>query len=356
MLCFSCQHKKTIVPSYYYWRTNSSIEGEEKALLRKHNIHTLYAKVLDIDWAGVNGAIPVASMDFHGLHRGLNVYDSLNVRLIPVVFITNKTFLEIDSAEIPVLAKRVLRRCLPAYDSMGVAYEAREPFNSFGMARPSEIQFDCDWTAKTAGKYFYFLQTVRRFLPSDSIRLSATIRLHQFKYPDKTGRPPVDRGMLMVYNVGDLRQYSPVNSIFERGKAAAYFTGGKAYPLPLDIALPAYSWGLVFRDRKFYQIENGLNAAQLDTSGAFERKGKPADNGVSFYRVKKDTVFGELFLRPGDEIKVESIDSSQLGAAAELAQRAVNTDSFRVAFFELSSNEIKRFSDETLAQIYHSYQ
>ena len=55
-------------------------------------------------------------------------------------------------------------------------------------------------------------------------------------------------------------------------------------------------------------------------------------NGVSFYRVKKDTVLGDLFLRPGDEIKIESIDSTQLIAAAGLSKKVVNTDTFHVAF------------------------
>ncbi len=165
----------------------------------------------------------------------------------------------------------------------------------------------------------------------------------------------------MLYNVSDLTQYSPVNSIFEQQKAAAYFDGHKSYPLPLDIVLPAYSWSLVFRNKKFYQIDNGLDAAAVKASDAFESEinsdstSKREGNGVSFYRVKKDTVLGELFLRPGDEIKIEGIDSIQLAAAAGLSKKAVNSDSFHVAFFELSSSEIKNFSDETLSHIYSSY-
>lgn len=352
----SCKKKKTIVPAYYFWRTGSEIRPSEKDLLRRLDIHTLFTKVLDVDWGGFSGAVPVAGMDIHEFDRQLNFYDSLGVREVPVVFITNKTFLEIDSAEVPVLARRVIRRCLPAYDSMDVAYEAREYMNQRSMARPREIQFDCDWTAKTAGKYFYFLRTVRQLLPSDSVRLSATIRLHQYKYSGKTGVPPVDRGMLMLYNVSDLTVYSPVNSIFDREKAAAYIDGSNSYPLPLDIALPAYSWGLVFRNKQFYQIENGLDAGDVEASGIFEReKHGVVGEGVCFYQVKKDTVFGDLFLRPGDEIKIESIDSFQLLAAARLSLRAVNSDSCRVAFFELSSSEIKKYSDETLSHIYSSY-
>jgi len=356
-----CTGKKTIVAAYYFWRTGSDISPSEKALLRRMQIHTLYTKILDVDWGGFSGAVPVASMDIHELDRQLNFYDSLGVREVPVVFITNKTFLEIDSAEVPVLARRVLRRCLPAYDSMDIAYEARDYENERSLARPSEIQFDCDWTVKTAGKYFYFLRTVRQLLPSDSIRLSATIRLHQYKYSGKTGVPPVDRGMLMLYNVSDLTVYSPVNSIFDRERAAAYFGGHRTFPLPLDIALPAYSWGLVFRNRKFYQIENGLDAGDVAGSDVFEQEDmrdasiKDVGEGVSFYRVKRDTVLGDLLLRPGDEIKIESIDPSQLEAAARLSMRAMNTDSCRVALFELSSGEIKKFSDETLTHIYSSY-
>ncbi|HEY6900637.1 MAG TPA: hypothetical protein VI233_08345, partial [Puia sp.] len=108
--------------------------------------------------------------------------------------------------------------------------------------------------------------------------------------------------------------------------------------------------------KKFYQIENGLDAGELNSNEAFVKEEGAADNGVSFYRVKKEIVMGELFLRPGDEIKIESIDSALLASAARLSQRAVNTDTFRVALFELSTKEIKRFSDESLAHIYHSYQ
>ena len=343
-----CGHKRTIIPAYYFWRTGSEINSREKDMLRRLHIHTLYTKILDVDWDGANGAVPVASMDIHEFDRQVNFYDSLGVDIVPVVFFTNKTFSAIDSAEVPILARRVLRRCLPAYDSTDISYEAREYMNQRSMARPRVVQFDCDWTAKTAGKYFYFLKTVRKLLPSDSIHLSATIRLHQYKYPDKTGVPPVDRGMLMGYKVGDLTQYSPVNSIFERENAQAYFEGSQSYPLPLDIVLPAYSWGLVFRNKKFYQIENGLDAVAVQASDAFELehnsgaavRGKA--NGVSFYRVTKDTVFRDLFLRPGDEIKIESIDSPQLAAAASLSVKALNTDTFHVAFFELSSEEIKK--------------
>ena len=212
-----------------------------------------------------------------------------------------------------------------------------------------EIQFDCDWTEKTADNYFKLLNDVKELLKPQDIRISATIRLHQFKYPSKTGVPPVNRGMLMLYNISNPTQYGNINSIFDFNKAKEYFTSGKSYSLPLDIALPAWSWCLVYRNHEFYQIENGLDERDLKELSFL----KPAPN--HFYQVTADTVYRDLFLRPGDEIKAEGIDEKTLLQVAELAKKAVNTDEFTVSLFELSEKEIKNYSDEIIDKVYTSF-
>lgn len=345
-----CSPKKqrTIARSYYYWRSSGDISEEEKKFLHEHQINKLYVRLMDVDWSNTQGAIPVSTGRPDVVNQRLNQYDSLNVNVVPVVFITNKTFELIDSFDIPLLAKRIIRRCLPGYDAEDIRYEKNNP--AWGLPlKPNEIQFDCDWTAKTRGKYFYFLNLITGLLPSDSIVVSATIRLHQYKYPDKTGIPPVIRGMLMVYNISDLRLYSPTNSIYDDKKAKAYFTQTKKYQLPLDIVLPAYSWCLIFRDQKFYQIENDLSENDLRKMSFLEK----GNNG--FYRVNEDTVYNDLFLRPGDEIKPEGIGIETLRQAAGLSRQAVNTNDFSVSFFELSESEIKNYSYESIEDIYHSF-
>jgi hypothetical protein len=89
------------------------------------------------------------------------------MQILLVVFIINKTFDNIDFTEIPVLAKRVLRRCRPAYDSIDIAYEARHYIEKRFSANPHEIQFDCDWAVNISEKYFHFLKTVRQLLPTE---------------------------------------------------------------------------------------------------------------------------------------------------------------------------------------------
>ena len=153
----------------------------------------------------------------------------------------------------------------------------------------------------------------------------------------------------MVYNISDLRHYSPTNSIFEDSKANPYFTSTAKYPLPLDIVLPAYSWCLVFRDQKFYQIENDLSENDLKKLSFLEK-------GVgAFYRVKQDTVFHDLFSVPVMKLSQKVSGSKPYCRQPGCLKKARNTADFSVAFFELSESEITNYSYETFEDIYHSF-
>jgi hypothetical protein len=320
--------------------------------MKQHGVQKLYVHLLDVDWSEVYGAVPVSSFEPKEMFHDMRLYDSFTVQYTPVIFITNKTMERIDSFDIPLLAKRLVRRCLPAYDAEDMVYEQRHrEYWERGKEdlRPKEIQIDCDWTTTTSKKYFSLLKQIKRLLPSDSIKLSATVRLHQFKYPKKTGVPPVDRGMLMVYNLSDPKQYGAGNSIFDSKKAKAYFSGVKEYPLPLDFALPAWSWCIIYRDKKFYQVENELNEETLKALSFL----KPANN--HFYTVTQDTVYKDIFLRPGDEIKAEGVSEQDLLEATKLAATAVNSKECTVSLFELSQNEFQHYSHETIDKVYASF-
>ena len=346
---FSCSKKssKNITRGYYFWRMNDVTEGEEK-FLKQHGIQKLYVHLMDVDWSDSQGAIPIIDNELQLTNSALESYKGSPRELVPVVFITNKTFERIDSFEIPLLATRLVRRCLPAYDALDKDYEERHDLTSYkGAITPKEIQFDCDWTATTKRNYFNFLREVKRLLPYE-VQLTVTVRLHQFKHPDKTGVPPVDRGILMVYNISDPKQYGNHNSIFESNKAKAYFNSVKTYPLPLDLVLPAWSWCIVYRNKQFYQIENELTEQDLIHATFL----KPT--GDHRYSVTRDTVYRDLFLRPGDEIKAETIDEKDLAEAVTMAKKAINTDSFTISLFELSEKEFHRYSYETIDKVYSS--
>jgi hypothetical protein len=345
----SCKQQKppVITRAYYYWRNSTSLSSEEIVFLRQHAVRKVYAKCLDIDWNDIHYAYPLTITPVHKIAYAFKHYssDTLNATVVPVVFITNKTFQRIDSTEIPLLATHILRKCLPNFDSLGVTNRQY----SLPYSQPVEIQFDCDWSVGTKNKYFYFLREVKRQLGTRNILLSATIRLHQYKYPSMTGVPPVNRGMLMVYNINKLTEYTVTNSIFDYTKAKAYFTSRQPYPLKLDMALPAYAWGIVFRQGQFYQIENSLTEDMLRKSAFLQHSRQ------NFYKVTADTVFYDMYLRPGDEIKIEQVNASTLLQAAALAGKAINTDSFSISLFELSQHEITNYSHETIEQVYNGF-
>jgi len=352
ILLFSCRSKPDQVDHAYYYWSSSGFYGVDSKCLKQQNINKLYVHVLDVDYSGTLGAIPVFESSLPMRYNELR-YLKREPELIPVVFITNQTFQNIENSELPELAKRVVRRCLPQYDEIDKRFEKREmPWEikqPLALTVPKEIQIDCDWTAGTSKTYFEFLEEVRKILPSDSIRVSATIRLHQFKYPDKSGVPPVDKGMLMVYNLADPRKYQLESSIYEQKRAEPYFSNKKPYPLPLDIALPAWSWSIIFRQGKFFQIEHNLRSEDLEGQD-FVRK-----SGSNRYAITKDTVYRDLFLRPGDEIRTEEISPATLQQAATLARKAVNSKHVTIALFDLSSRQNLAYDSTTLQDVFQTF-
>src|SRR5690606_32452956 len=158
--------------------------------------------------------------------------------------------------------------------------------------------------------FFLFLKKIKERLPA-GVRLSATIRLHQYKFPDKTGVPPVERGMLMFYNTGDIENPEAGNSIFQTDDARKYLVGApENYPLPLDLALPVFSWALVFRDGELWKIIPEMPDHELADTMRFEAIRNPQSvirNLPSIFRIRKGTFIAGHYLRPGDLLKVEAI-------------------------------------------------
>jgi len=113
--------------------------------------------------------------------------DIKKLEIIPVVFIVNKVLKEHPNIN------RLSKQIGDLIEEMHLQH-----FNT----TPTEVQIDCDWTGSTKAVYFELLELLQK-----RFDLSVTIRLHQLKYQNKTGIPPVEKGVLMVYNVGDLDNF-----------------------------------------------------------------------------------------------------------------------------------------------------
>jgi hypothetical protein len=194
------------------------------------------------------------------------------------------------------------------------------------------------------------LQKIKEKLPPNT-RISATIRLHQYKFPGETGVPPVHRGMLMLYNTGDLDNPDAPNSIFTPEAARAYLDGApKPYPQPLDVALPVYTWALAYRDGAFWKILNNPDTRELADTARFEAL--PAlQPHTERFRVKRGTFLAEQYLRPGDLLRLETVNATLLSEALKLLPDIGLAPDATLAFFHLDSSAVERFPTAILQNL-----
>jgi hypothetical protein len=176
-----------------------------------------------------------------------------------------------------------------------------------------------------------------------------TIRLNQLAHQKETGVPPVDRGMLMFYNMGDTKSIKTQNSILDMDEGKKYLREASDYPLTLDVALPLYCWGAVFRYGNFYVLLHNMSEDGVDKLSFLSHE---KDN---IYKCKSDTVYQKIYLREGDEIRIEQASLRELTRAANITSDFIKNDSLTVSFFSWDSTYIKHYGRENLENIYRSY-
>ena len=233
-ICLSaCQHKTKSV-SFYYWRTTYAPDSMEVTALKENEVHTLFVRYFDVDWPDTSAApAPLSPIRFTASPAGYTI--------VPVIFFRNRVFEKLDSASSRALAEKVLA----LVRRIDVA----------AHLQPAETQFDCDWTERSRDSYFRF---IRQYRALSGLTLSSTIRLHQIKYSDRTGIPPVDHGILLFYNMGNIGAGTG-NSIYDRTIAHRYTPSLRSYPLLLDLALPIFSMNV--------QAPDGKTKSQHPTAG-----------------------------------------------------------------------------------------
>ena len=320
--------RQPLEPAFFCWETTLHVSPEERSLTDSLGCKKLYVKILDIGRNAGSGEIEPYSRTDRSDSSGLK-----GLRIIPTVFITNEVFQNISEDKIAWLAGRI-----------GDVASDHGPYE--------ELLLDCDWTPSTRDAFFRFLKKMRENLPSGA-RISATIRLHQYKFPQKTGVPPVDRGMLMFYNTGDVDEESERNSVFHPDDALKYLDGApKNYPIPLDLALPLFSWGLVFREGELWKIVPGpLPLEDMRSNGKWIETPMADPFTAQLWELKDGTFLGGHYLRPGDHLRVSAISPALLFKAASLAQKLDLADDATLAFFHLNIARSSHFSAQLLDSV-----
>lgn len=330
----SCSKNKAghVERAFYYWKNTSwGLSGKEDTLLKSVGVKKLYVKFFEVEKDDVFGSAPTAKTGFH-----LYEADS-SITVVPVVYIRNEVFKKCTKGSLDTLAGNV--------DFLIAKYTNDRFHNSNdGSAMDiAEYQMDCDWTPSTKDNYFYFLKKLKAL---SGKKLSCTLRLYPYKYPDKMGVPPVDSAMLMCYNLIHPLDDKKKNSILDIDELESYLDTDNKYPLHLDIALPVYSWMQVFQNNKFSAI--------LYSSTMTGKNFKKIDN--LWYQAVKDTVIDEVFIRKGDRIKHEGVTKETLEEAITAIKKNVPFDkTITISLFHLDEQQLKSYSHEEFSRIYTAF-
>jgi len=251
----------------YYWRTTWQLDSAETAFLQVHGIHRVFCRFFDV--VMTNGEpMPNATIIFPA-QDSLLFPDS--IELVPTVYITEDCMSEAPQGGWPELARRLVNRIVQMNET-----------HDLPSAR--ELQIDCDYTLRSRKTYYDFLNQVRDEARSHGMSLSTTIRLHQLSMP----APPVDYGVLMVYNTGDPRNFAERNPVLDIRDVQPYMRYLADYPLPLAAAYPVYAWQ---RTISGVHIEHTVEASEiLSVKAMVEKERRDMSNTIITYCLDKENI------------------------------------------------------------------
>ena len=244
--------------SVYYWRTDLRLDSTEKAFLSHYHINKVYCRYFDVVMNdGASEPSPNATISFS---------DALptGIEIIPTIYITEDCMHKSYKG----LAKKIVDRIKQMNET-----------NDIKDVR--EIQIDCDYTSKSRQTYYSFLKEVAKEWNS---QVSTTIRLHQLSMP----APPVDYGVLMVYNTGDPRKWEERNPILDYRDVYPYLSRLDKYPLPLATAYPVYQW---IRNIQNVRVEHTVEAEEiLKVKYALEKERPGLSRSIIAYHLETDNI------------------------------------------------------------------
>lgn len=279
----------------YYWRTVFELSDKEKAFLKKENIRRIYLRMFDVTASG-SMAIPNATITFSSPIP-------TDIDIVPTVFITVDALKQTaGDGRLEILAEKIVKRIT-----------AMCSWND--IPKWNEIQLDCDWTESTRAAFYILCSEVKK--KAEGKLVSSTIRLHQLSQEE----PPVDYGVLMVYNTDRFDDPSTENSILNATTVEKYVNKRLNYKLPLDIALPIYQWDIVFSGKEFRRIAHPFDGA----------------------------------MEEDEEIRHEQVPYSELAKTQQILNQYLNLDScaHSTVLYHLDSTNIDNYTHVEIKSIYN---
>ncbi len=329
LLC-ACNGRECPSPSVpnavYYWKTVFDVGDAEVEFMNRHGVSRIYLRMFDVSVDQTDSddrTVPNASVQFPSSGTDYMEGALRKCTFIPVVYITLEAMKESRGHEARLaenIVTRVKNMC--SYNE---------------IPNVEGLQLDCDWTRSTESSFFLLCDCVRQEINRQHLRwkLSSTIRLHQLA----SKAPPVDYGVLMVYNTGNFADPDAKNSILNRDDVLPYIKHLQGYPLRLDVAYPTYSWQLLFRSRTFLGLMNGVEVS--DTAlFAPQVEGK--------YVAKEDLSHGETVILRGDVVRCEQSSCEEITSVKAAIDKALRNKPHGTVLYHLDMKNLSKYTRDEI--------
>jgi len=165
--------------------------------------------------------------------------------------------------------------------------------------------------------------------------------LHQIKFRKRTKVPPVNKGVLMLYNVGDITNMSS-NSILKTDIVEQYINKKTKYPMELDIALPLFSQTVIKNNDNEYRLINNINLNLFKNTGEYF-----IQTDKNLFKVIKDTLYEGLFLSEGYLIKTEKVSENNIISSYNIIKNS-RLDIADIIFYHLDDEVLKQIDLDKL--------
>lgn len=317
--CQINQIENTKSISFYHWKSNATYSKKIEQTLTESESNKIYMHYFDVDQVRSptnydNGVYPIYV---------IKEIDSsfADYEIVPVVYITNQVFKTKD-LDIIILATSIKE----LIHQISLKHFKRET---------NSIQVDCDWTQSTREVYFDFIKILKK-----DFEIDVTIRLHQIKYREETGVPPVEHGTLMLYNMGDFKKNNE-NSILETKIVQQYINESTNYPLDLHLGLPLFSQTILTNNDNEYKIIKDVDRNLYETDSHFKKI------DLNRFKVVSDTLYKGFYLTKGFTLKLEEIDQNQvIKSYQEIENSELNID--EIIFYHLDDKTLNSTNVKTL--------
>lgn len=330
----SCRSNKPLSNggnNIYYWRTTFSLSENEKEFLVEHNVKKIYLHFFDVEWSypEKQGEIvtPQATIKFN---------DSVptGIEIVPTIYITTSAMEKMQTRE-DEYAEKIYKRVNAICKLNKIEF--------------GEIQLDCDWTKGTRQPFFRLCEAMKQCLDSTQT-LSSTIRLHQLTQSP----PPVDKGVLMVYNTGNLMEMTSDNSIFSRNDIEPYLRDNRLakYPLKLDVAYPTYGWSVVFHpgEDKYY-FDRIMRRTDFSSYPNLKRIASNLYEATSEVNFSEDeTGYDKVYT--DYQIRVERPSAGEILEIKKMIDSQLKDKTHNNILYHLDESQLSHYSDNEISKIY----